>query len=220
MSDFDEVYFPGTVLDADTVEVRIPMMGLRDYFAGQALLTITKLDPMTPATIAGWCYTIADAMLRERAKEKPDEARKLTCDNGHKFAPHPPVDPDYPSLVGMKCPECGEWTRTPETIAHNEKKLTKERDSLREKLRLATRDYEEHCDMHPDGVITCDECARDSLRTENERLREVMSDVEISMRGEHGVSPDDAQHSTETCLPCAVREALSPKDKPASPDSS
>ena len=46
-------------------------MTLRDYFAGQALAGLaveTVRD--SKITIAGACYTMADYMLAERAKEK------------------------------------------------------------------------------------------------------------------------------------------------------
>ena len=50
----------------------LPGMSLRDYFAGQALVSITteglRLDQMQG--IAKRAYRIADAMLAEREKER------------------------------------------------------------------------------------------------------------------------------------------------------
>lgn len=42
-------------------------MSLRDYFAGQALVSVVKLD-LTPNEVATTCYEIAAAMLEERQK--------------------------------------------------------------------------------------------------------------------------------------------------------
>jgi len=48
-------------------------MTLRDYFAGQAL-PIIEVAPRDEAKhIAAFAYEIADAMLKERSKEKDDE---------------------------------------------------------------------------------------------------------------------------------------------------
>lgn len=47
-----------------------PGMSLRDWFAGQALMVIAiHFNPPDNATTAKWAYTMADAMLAERAKE-------------------------------------------------------------------------------------------------------------------------------------------------------
>ena len=43
-------------------------MTLRDYFAGQTLCSIPHLALYKPASIAKWCYEVADAMLEERKK--------------------------------------------------------------------------------------------------------------------------------------------------------
>lgn len=46
-------------------------MSLRDWFAGQALMVIPiRFNPPDNATTAKWAYTMADAMLAERAKER------------------------------------------------------------------------------------------------------------------------------------------------------
>jgi hypothetical protein len=42
-------------------------MSLRDYFAAQAI-THRSLLAETPSRVADWAYSIADAMLAERAK--------------------------------------------------------------------------------------------------------------------------------------------------------
>jgi hypothetical protein len=46
-------------------------MTLRDYFAAQALVRVTAIDEngvMGPEITAMACYTLADAMLKQRAK--------------------------------------------------------------------------------------------------------------------------------------------------------
>lgn len=43
-------------------------MSLRDYFAGQFLMTIRENGPTHAAYISAMCYSMADAMLAERAK--------------------------------------------------------------------------------------------------------------------------------------------------------
>ena len=51
-------------------------MSLRDWFAGMALSGMTRIDGRgffpkdTAHDISGWCFQIADAMLKER--EKPE----------------------------------------------------------------------------------------------------------------------------------------------------
>ena len=42
---------------------------LRDYFAGQAIMGMI-LSEISDEKIAEWAYAIADAMLKERAKEE------------------------------------------------------------------------------------------------------------------------------------------------------
>ena len=43
-------------------------MSLRDWFAGQFLVTYLTDNVPPPEVIAGQCYAMADAMLAERAK--------------------------------------------------------------------------------------------------------------------------------------------------------
>lgn len=46
-----------------------PGMSLRDYFAGQFLSTVKIIgDDVLASDVASQCYTMADAMLAERAK--------------------------------------------------------------------------------------------------------------------------------------------------------
>lgn len=67
MSDTDEPAFPQ---DAQTgnLELWRQGMSLRDYFAGQALAALADLDETEPGVIAGFCYQVADAMLKARAE--------------------------------------------------------------------------------------------------------------------------------------------------------
>ncbi len=49
-------------------------MTLRDYFAAQAIVGMIGVDDLKPhhlPIVAGYAYTLADAMLAERAKAKP-----------------------------------------------------------------------------------------------------------------------------------------------------
>lgn len=61
--------FPPSIAYQDKGEYR-PYHGmtLRDYFAGQALAIVSA--PCSDASLAAWCYQIADAMLAEREKGK------------------------------------------------------------------------------------------------------------------------------------------------------
>lgn len=48
-------------------------ISLRDYFAGKVLasiLTSQEFDETTPEIAAKWCYKFADAMVKERDKNK------------------------------------------------------------------------------------------------------------------------------------------------------
>jgi len=49
-------------------------MSLRDWFAGQALLSAPDYQKTSdPQLTASWSYTVADAMLAEREKQCPDD---------------------------------------------------------------------------------------------------------------------------------------------------
>ena len=45
-------------------------MTLRDYFAGQTVIGLAVSDENSDDTIAKWAYSLADAMLKERDKER------------------------------------------------------------------------------------------------------------------------------------------------------
>lgn len=47
-----------------------PGLTMRDYFAAQALKNISLVGE-TPARVADWAYSLADAMLTERNKKDP-----------------------------------------------------------------------------------------------------------------------------------------------------
>jgi len=51
--------------------MNVPEMTLRDWFAGQALPAVAAKGSST-AKITEDAYKIADAMLAERSKERPD----------------------------------------------------------------------------------------------------------------------------------------------------
>ena len=72
--DGEAVVFPGVINDADSCEVEIPMMSLRDYFAAAY---ISALGPMLcdgdlEHRRAEYAYAQADALLTERER-KTDE---------------------------------------------------------------------------------------------------------------------------------------------------
>ncbi len=48
-------------------------MTLRDYFAGQALIEEALIAARTVDETAAFCYRVADAMLKERAKAQEGE---------------------------------------------------------------------------------------------------------------------------------------------------
>ena len=61
----------------ETINPLVPFypdgLSVRDYFAGQALCgwAATGNPRFDPKGDAEWCYKLADAMLKERAKEEP-----------------------------------------------------------------------------------------------------------------------------------------------------
>tara|TARA_R110000868_G_scaffold87492_1_gene244701 strand:- start:401 stop:613 length:213 start_codon:yes stop_codon:yes gene_type:complete len=58
--------FPYSIHMKGGDKLSFPGMTLRDYFAGQVLMTLMKVGPRESAHFA---YAYADAMLAERAKE-------------------------------------------------------------------------------------------------------------------------------------------------------
>ena len=64
----EDFAFPCTVYDASLeMMIAYPGMTLRDYFAAKALATDCA-STSSSARRATWAYSIADAMLAERAK--------------------------------------------------------------------------------------------------------------------------------------------------------
>jgi hypothetical protein len=60
----------GETEHGDEVEVHMPVMTLRDWFAGQAMysLSVESRDKMEPDSVAEWCFSVADAMLKGQGK--------------------------------------------------------------------------------------------------------------------------------------------------------
>lgn len=64
--------FPGGVVPGPDYHAPLsPGMTLRDWFAGQTLVEAHRMwGPGAPDLVAAEAYKIADAMLRERAREE------------------------------------------------------------------------------------------------------------------------------------------------------
>jgi len=79
-----------------------PGMSLRDWFAGMALSgeLASSNEYQEPANIALWTYRVADAMLAERERTEPVEAKP-----GDDWTPHDggPMPCDGNAMVDVRC---------------------------------------------------------------------------------------------------------------------
>ena len=62
------LFTPLTVSDILPETIELPVITLRDYFAGQALFGLMAMHPLSDRQIAKRSFEYADAMLKERNK--------------------------------------------------------------------------------------------------------------------------------------------------------